>query len=136
MDPHDELIRLKTENEALKRSNLDKSETVKKLGVHLTRIRNDWQTASAPKDLAPAAKARAAAEVSKADRISELEVELSQRDARETRLQQQLTLLKQSQVGGGGGGRPGVTRQRRMVPLRSSGSAPRSLTRPKRRGSQ
>ena len=87
-------LRLQRENAELKKANLDKGEQVKKLGVQLTRIRNDWQSSAAPKDLAPVAKARAAAEVSKTDRISELEVELSQRDAREQRLQQQLTLLK------------------------------------------
>ena len=65
------------------KANAEKSEAVKKMGVQLTRIRNDWQQSAAPKDLAPVAKARAAAEVSKSDRISELQVELSQRDARE-----------------------------------------------------
>ena len=83
------------ENAALKKSNLTQSENVKKLGVQLTRIRNDWQSQAAPKDLAPVAKARAAADVSKSDKISELQVELSQRDAREERLQQQITLLRQ-----------------------------------------
>ena len=135
MDPHDELIRLKTENEALKRSNLDKSETVKKLGVHLTRIRNDWQTQAAPKDMAPVAKARAAAEASKSDRISELQVELSQRDAKVQQLQRQLTLLKQ-QVGSTGGAKGGVTRQRRVTPrpVTASGISPPARIRNKSPG--
>ena len=86
----DELLRLRQENSELKKSNLDKSDMVKKLGVQLTRIRNDWQSQATPGELAPVAKARAAAQASKADRISELEVELSQREAREERLQQQV----------------------------------------------
>ena len=114
------LMLLQQENDRLKKSNAEKSDAVKKMGVQLTRIRNDWQQSAAPKDLVPVAKARAAAEVSKADRISELQVELSQRDAREERLRQQLMLLKQ-QVGTGsagkvgGPGRPMVTRVRRPV---------------------
>ena len=79
----DELLRLQQENALLKRANADKGDQVKKLGVQLTRIRNDWQAQAAPKHLAPVAKARAAAEASKADRISELETELAQREARE-----------------------------------------------------
>ena len=111
----DEFLRLQRENADLKKANLDKGEMVKKLGVQLTRIRNDWQTQAAPKDMAPVAKARAAAEASKSDRISELQVELSQRDAKEQQLQRQLTLLKQ-QVGSAGGAKGGVTRQRRVTP--------------------
>ena len=38
----DEFLRLQRENADLKKANLDKGEMVKKLGVQLTRIRNDW----------------------------------------------------------------------------------------------
>ena len=91
----DRLARLERENAELKKANMEKSETVKKLGVQLVRIRNDWQSQTVPKDLAPVAKAKAVAEASKADRISELELELSRREAYESRLQQQLLVLKQ-----------------------------------------
>ena len=110
----DELLRLQRENAELKKANLDKGEQVKHLGVQLTRIRNDWQAQAAPKALAPVAKARAAAEVSKTDKISELEVKLAQREAKEQQLMRQIELLK---VGGGGSSARGpVTRQRRVVP--------------------
>ena len=131
----DEFLRLQRENADLKKANLDKGEMVKKLGVQLTRIRNDWQTQAAPKDMAPVAKARAAAEASKSDRISELQVELSQRDAKEQQLQRQLTLLKQ-QVGSAGGAKGGVTRQRRVTPrpVTASGISPPARIRNKSPG--
>ena len=110
----DRLARLERENTDLKKANAEKVETVKKMGVQLIRIRNDWQQQATPKDLAPVAKARAHAEASKADRISELQVELSQREAREERLQQQLQLLKQQAGGVQQPGRP-ISRQRRLV---------------------
>lgn len=111
----DKILLQQKEIAELKQSNLEKGDTVKKLGVQLARIRNDWQQQAAPKDLAPVAKARAAAEASKKDRISELEIELSQRDFREERLQQQLTLLKQQIGGHAGGGRGPISRQRKLV---------------------
>ena len=55
----DELLRLRQENALLKKANTEKGDTVRKLGVQLTRIRNDWQSSAAPKDLAPVDKARA-----------------------------------------------------------------------------
>ena len=110
----DELLRLRQENSELKKANLEKGDTVKKLGVQLTRIQADWKSAAAPKDLAPVAKAHAKADASKAERISELEVELSQRAAREQKLQQQLALLKAGGAGPTSKGSAGVTRQRRV----------------------
>ena len=107
----DELLRLRQENSELKKANLEKGDTVKKLGVQLTRIQADWKSAAAPKDLAPVAKAHAKADASKAERISELEVELSQRAAREQKLQQQLALLKAGGAGPTSKGSAGVTRQ-------------------------
>ena len=110
----DELLRLRQENSELKKANLEKGDTVKKLGVQLTRVQADWKSAAAPKDLAPVAKAHAKADASKAERISELEVELSQRAAREQKLQQQLALLKAGGAGPTSKGSAGVTRQRRV----------------------
>ncbi|KOO26535.1 protein fantom isoform 1, partial [Chrysochromulina tobinii] len=108
---------------------MEKSETVKKLGVQLVRIRNDWQSQTVPKDLAPAAKAKAVAEASKADRISELELELSRREAYESRLQQQLLVLKQQAgTGNASAGRGPITRQKRQAPTARPASAPRSAS--------
>jgi hypothetical protein len=115
----DELLRLQQENSKLKKNNMEQNEHVKKLGVQLTRIKHDMASSTTPSGLAPVAKARAAAEVSKADKISALEVELSQREFREQKLQQQLQLLRQ-QVGTGGGGgatRPGSARPSGQRPL-------------------
>ena len=125
----DRLARLERENAELKKANMEKSETVKKLGVQLVRIRNDWQSQTVPKDLAPAAKAKAVAEASKADRISELELELSRREAYESRLQQQLLVLKQQAgTGNASAGRGPITRQKRQAPTARPASAPRSAS--------
>jgi hypothetical protein len=117
----DDFLRLQQENASLKKMNLEEREQVKRLGVQLTRIKNDWTSGQVPANLAPTKKARDRAEISKADRISELQMEISQREAREERLQQQVTLLKQ-QAGGGGSvaSRPGVTRQRRPASARTA----------------
>ena len=45
----EQLERLQKENAHLKKSNMEKTDTVKKLGVQLVRIRNDWQQQAAPK---------------------------------------------------------------------------------------
>eukprot|EP00665_Eupelagonemidae_sp_cell47_P009188 gene9188-5256_t len=107
----DRLARLEAENAELKKQKLEKDELVKKLGVQMVRIRSGLQEQAAPKGAAPLGKARGRAELSKADRIAQLEVELSHRDMREERLQQQLMLAKHS--AGSATTRPGVSRQKK-----------------------
>ena len=125
----DQLLRMQQENAELKRSNMEKGDSVKKLSVQLTRIKNDWQQQAASgggkTHISPVEKARAAAAASKEDRISELETELHQRQVREDRMQQQLTLMRQQVGQGGASSRGPVTRQRTRLGGRTP-SAPTS----------
>lgn len=58
-------------------------------------IRQGLQRQAVPKDEPPAVKARARKELSKDDKIAELEFALSQRDAKEAKMAQQLSYFKQ-----------------------------------------
>ena len=90
----DELARLREENSSLKKHNLEQGEKVKQLSVQMVRIRTGLQQQAVPKDLPPATKARAAKELSKDNRIAELECTLGQHEAREAKMAQQLSYFK------------------------------------------
>ncbi len=105
----EELLALREENGALKRHNHEQEDKVRQLGVQMVRIREGLQNQATQNHATPAHKARAVKELSQADRIAQLELELAQRDAKEEKLAQQVTYYKQVAFSGAqpsGRGRP------------------------------
>ena len=84
----EELLALRQENGALKRHNHEQEDKVRQLGVQMVRIREGLQNQATQNHTTPAHKARAVKELSQADRIAQLELELAQRDAKEEKLAQ------------------------------------------------
>ena len=100
----------------MKKHNLEQIEKVKQLSVQMVRIRAGLQQQAVPKDVPPTTKARVAKEISKDDRIAELEFQIAQREAREAKLAQQLSYFKK--VSGPqvpGSFRPGSGPQKKLV---------------------
>ncbi|KAL1530447.1 hypothetical protein AB1Y20_001350 [Prymnesium parvum] len=111
---HDEVARLREENSSLKRFNMEQSDKVKQLSAQMVRIQKGLHQQAVPKDVPPTTKARVAKDLTKEDRIAELEFELNQRDAREMRMAQQLTYFK-SVAGSGAAAHRGAPGHRRLA---------------------
>ena len=103
----DSIQALREENSRLKQERHQQEGKVRELGVKMSRIRVGLQQQAVQKDLPPAQRAAERKELSKDDRIAELEMALVKRDAKEERLSQQVSLYKQAATGGRGGGRGG-----------------------------
>ena len=82
---------------------------MRQLGVQMVRIREGLQNQATQNHATPAHKARAVKELSQADRIAQLELELAQRDAKEEKLAQQVAAMEARATRLGLKGKPGST---------------------------
>ena len=111
----DELQLLREENKSLKQHHREQEDKMRQLGTQMVRIREGLQNQAIQKETVPVKKAGQRKELSQADRIAQLELELAQRDAKEEKMAQQVTYYKHVAFSQAQPSRGGARPTKRMV---------------------
>ena len=111
----DELQVLREENKSLKQHHREQEDKMRQLGTQMVRIREGLQNQAVQKETVPVKKAGQKKELSQADKIAQLELELAQRDAKEEKMSQQVTYYKHVAFSQAQPSRGGARPTKRMV---------------------